>query len=520
MSGSGTESTPFPSACISTPHYLASLAGLDVLRAGGNAIDAAVAANLALGVVAPYRCGFGGDLVAMSWDGASTHGYLGVGAAGSRADLDRVAGAVGGARMPVDGPLTVTVPGAVQGWFDVVDRLGTMSFARVAERAHQLADEGFVVSEHGTNIVADGAFRFADRPELLAVYGGVIAGGVLRQPALARTIATLVADGPDPFYRGPIAADLVDHLDRRGGLLTIEDLDRHRGRWVEPVRGRFHHLDVAAMPPPSQGVAGLLALAIAERLPLSSHGTPLRHHLLIETIKRALADRDGLADDPDAATAHVEAILDPAWIEGRAAEIDPDRASSTRTVAPAGGGTACILVADGRGGVACLVQSNLAGFGSGETVAPWGLNLHNRGSAFVLDPRSPRALGPGRLPLHTLVPTLVFENGAPTMALAASGGDGQIQTQLSVLSSVVADGIDPAVALADPRWLVDPATGAVAHEDTLSASIVDGLAERGHALRPAPYGQIRFGCGHSVRVRDDGVDGAYDPRCEGAVVGL
>lgn len=520
MSAPTVESTPFPSACISTPHYLASLAGLDVLRAGGNAIDAAVAANLALGVVAPYRCGFGGDLVAMAWDGAATHAYLGVGAAGSAADVDRVAGIVGGDRMPFDGPLTVTVPGAVQGWFDVLERLGTLSFAEVATRAHQLADDGFTVTNHGTNIVADGVFRFADRPGLQSVYGQVAPGRVLRQPGLARTIAALVADGPDPFYRGPIASAVVDHLDPRGGLLSLGDLDGHRGRWVDPVWGRFHHLDVAAMPPPSQGVAGLLAMAIAELLPASSYDTPLRHHLLIETIKRALADRDGLAGDLDEAAAHVERILDPEWIRRRAAEIDPDRATATHTVVPAGGGTACILVADGRGGLACLVQSNLAGFGSGETVADWGLNLHNRGSAFVLDPRSPRALGPGRLPLHTLVPTLVFEDGAPTMALAASGGDGQIQTQLSVLSSVVADGIDPAQALADPRWLVDPATGTVAHEDTLSDAIVDGLAERGHDLRPATAGQIRFGCGHSVRVSTDGVDAAYDPRCEGAVVGL
>ncbi len=513
------ESTAFSRSCISTPHHLASAAGAEVLRSGGNALDAAVAANLALGVVAPYRCGFGGDVVAMVWDGAELHGYLGVGAAGSRSDLDEASRATGSDRMPFDGPLTVTVPAAIAGWFDLLDRLGTRSFAELSTRSLELAAEGFRVSAHGTNIVADGVFRFADRPGLQEIYGGVRPGRVLRQPGLARTIETLAADGPDAFYSGPIGAAVVDHLDAVGGLVTSADLATHRGRWVDVIRGRFAGVEVAAMPPPTQGAAGLLALAIADQLPLGVHGTGQRHHALIEAIKRALADRDGLAADAEAAAAHVERVLDPEWVAHRAAEIDPRRATPAQTTAPAGGGTACVLAADERGGLACVVQSNLAGFGSGESIPEWGLNLHNRGSAFTLDPASPRALGPGREPLHTLVPSIVFRDGAPAMALAASGGDGQIQTQLSVLAATELDGIDPAQALADPRWLVNPGGGSIAYESGLDPTVVSELEARGHDLAEGNYGEIRFGCGHAVRVGADGPDGAYDPRSEGLVAG-
>lgn len=513
------ESTAFSRSCISTPHHLASAAGAEVLRSGGNALDAAVAANLALGVVAPYRCGFGGDVVAMVWDGAELHAYLGVGAAGSRADLDTVARSVGTERMPFDGPLTVTVPGAVRGWFDLLERLGTRSFATLSARALELASDGFPVSAHGTNIVADGVLRFADRPGLQAIYGGVRPGEVLRQPGLSRTIESLAADGPEAFYSGPIGAAIVEHLSTTGGLVTAGDLATHRGRWVDPIMGRFAGVEVAAMPPPTQGVAGLLALAIADQLPLDSHGTTQRHHVLIESIKRALADRDGLAADPADAAAHATRVLDPEWVSRRAAEIDATHATPARTTVPAGGGTACILAADERGGLACVVQSNLAGFGSGESIPEWGLNLHNRGSAFTLDPTSPRALGPRREPLHTLVPSIVFRDGRPEMALAASGGDGQIQTQLSVLAATELDGVDPAQALAEPRWLVNPGGGPVAYEVGLDPAVVAELGERGHELAPGDYGEIRFGCGHAVRIGPHGPDGAYDPRSEGLVAG-
>jgi gamma-glutamyltranspeptidase/glutathione hydrolase len=515
------ESVPFPRACITTPHYLATLAGHEVLASGGNAVDAAVAANVALGVVAPYRCGFGGDLVAMIWDGGTAHGYLGIGRAGSLAEVATVAErSADPARMPFDGPLTVTVPGAVQGWFDVVERFGTRSFAALAERAAELAGAGFTVTNHGARIVAAGLTRFADRAELRSVYDGVRPGAVLAQPGLAATIAALSQDGPGAFYRGPVGEAVVRGLAERGGLLTAADLDRHRGRWVAPLRGRFRGHDVVEMPPPTQGATALLALAIAELVPETPAGTPVRHHVLIEVVKRAMADRDMLAADPDVAQAHLARILDPGWVAARAGEIDPQRAGVPRAMQPAGGGTACVLAADGDGRIACLVQSNLAGFGSGETIAPWGINLHNRGMAFTLDPSSPRAVGPGREPLHTLVPALVLRDDRPVMALAASGGDGQFQTQLAVLTSVLDDGVDPARALADPRWLVSPDDGSVAVEDRLGDAVVAGLRDRGHVVQVGGYGEIRFGCGHALLVSPDAIHGAADPRCEGLVAGL
>src|SRR5205807_6347120 len=259
----------FGTACLATPHYLATSAGAAVLRDGGNAMDAAIAANLVLGVVAPYSCGIGGDCFAIVWDGA-LHGYNGSGrapaAATPAAVLEQVDGHGGSPTpvMPRSGPLPITVPGAVDAWFALLERFGSRSFAELAEPAVAYAEGGFPLTAAGAARIAAG--RPADRGwgAWEASYGPAAPGRRLQQPDLARTLQTVAAGGPAAFYRGAIAAAVAEHVVRRRGCLDAADLAAHRGEWVEPLEGRYRDLTVAELPPNSQGSAALLALHLLD----------------------------------------------------------------------------------------------------------------------------------------------------------------------------------------------------------------------------------------------------------------
>ena len=238
--------TPFPRASLATPHYLASGAGAAVLARGGNAIDAIIAANLALGVVAPYYCGYGGDIFAIVWDG-ELHGYLGSGRSPAAATIAAVRDALGETPLLI-GPHAVTVPGAIAGWFELLDRWGTMSFGELATDAIRYARDGFTVTPLA-GAAAQGYTRFyRDFPEWQAVYGGLGVGDHLVQAPLARLIELLAVDGPDAYYRGPVATDVVDALARYGGFMSTDDFASHAGRWDAPLRARYRDVEIAELP--------------------------------------------------------------------------------------------------------------------------------------------------------------------------------------------------------------------------------------------------------------------------------
>src|SRR6266542_3693539 len=319
----------FPHGGVATPHYLASTAGLLTLARGGNAVDAAVAANLALGVVAPYLCGYGGDLFTIVWDG-ELYGYLGSGRSPNAATIDAVRDRVDSDTMPVLGHHAVTVPGAVAGWFELLDRWGTRSFGELAEVALGFAHDGFELTPMGAMFVAGSAAMYDGFPDLQAAYADAEAGRPLRQPALARTIETLAADGPDAYYRGPIANAIADTHEADGGLLTVADLAAHEGQWVAPLCASYRDVEIAELPPPTQGVTALEALRILDGFPLPADG-PDRHHLLIEAMKIALQDRDEHVSDPDAMAVAPQAMLTEDWIVDRRARIDPQHAATARS---------------------------------------------------------------------------------------------------------------------------------------------------------------------------------------------
>jgi gamma-glutamyltranspeptidase/glutathione hydrolase len=520
---SASEALAFPRSCVATPHHLASAAGLAVLADGGNAIDAVVAANLTLGVVAPYTCGYGGDLFALVWrEDEGLWAYNGSGRAPAAASVDAVRTAAGSDAMPSSGPLTVTVPGAVDGWFELLARFGTMSFGRLAGAAIAYADQGFVLSGRGGATIERSKDRFASAPEWWAIYGDAGPGTLLRQPALGRTIRALAEHGPDALYGGPIGRSVADHVRSSGGLLSSEDLASHRGEPVTPMRSAYRDVEVVELPPNTQGVAVLEALAITESL--SPDGIPAdgveRQHLLIESTKLALADRDALVSDPDAMATPASGLLAPGWIADRAAAFDPARAGSPLRGRVAGGGTAYLCAADADGTMVSLIQSNYMGFGSGVTVPEWGMNLQNRGAYFSLEPSHANVVAPRKRTLHTLIPAMVLRDGRPWAVFGTMGGDGQAQTHVQLMVRMVDDAEDPQRAVDAPRWVVSTADHAVVADDRFGHEVLAALEAKEHRVSTSGWFDPVFGHAHAIVRANRGYLGATDPRCEGSVLGL
>jgi len=483
-------------------------------------MDAAIATNLALGVVAPYLCGYGGDLFAIVAGRGAVVGYNGSGRAPAAATPEAVGEATGQDIMPTFGPLTVTVPGAVAGWFDLLVRFGNRTFAELAGPSIRLADEGFALSEMAAASIARAKARFEGKTDWLAVYGDAQPGRALRQTGLASAIRLLAAEGPDAFYRGPIAGAIIAFLDSHGGLLAAEDLAAHHGDWVEPLVGAYRNVEVLELPPNTQGATVLEALGILEDGgPLPPDGAE-RQHLLIEATKLALSDRDAYLTDPDAMHVDVHELLSDGRVAERGRRFDPGRSGAPVAGRVSSGGTAYCCAADADGMLVSLIQSNWMGFGSGMTVPGWGINLHNRGAYFSLEAGHANVIAPGKRTLHTLIPGLAVRDGRPWLAFGSMGGDGQAQTHVQLLARLIDDGQDPQTAIDAPRWFVSPATWSVTGESRFDAGVLDGLRARGHELMvTGPFDPV-MGHAHGIVVTGDGYLGGTDPRAEGAVLGF
>jgi len=507
----------YPRAALATPHYLASAAGAAQLARGGNAIDAIIAANLALGVVAPYYCGYGGDLFAIVWDG-ELHGYLGSGRSPAGATIDVVTERLGDEALLV-GPHAVTVPGAVAGWFDLLDRWGTRSFGDLAADALRYAREGFEVSPAG-GIACEGcSVLYGDYADWQSVYGRIRAGDRLRQPALAALIGALAADGPDAYYRGPVAEAIVAALDAHGGVMSTADLAAHEGEWAAPLRASYRGVEVAELPPPTQGATVLEILRILEGFDLSAMSTADRAHLVIEAVKVGLRDRDDHLSDPAHMPVPAAALYADGWVEQRRAGLDLVRAAVPAPGRPQRGGTAYLCAADGDGLLVSLIQSNFLAFGSGVHVPEWGINLNNRGSSFTLEPGHVNSLAPSKRPMHTLIPAMVLRDGAPEVVFGTMGGDAQAQVHAQVLTQLIDDGADPQAAIDAPRWRVEIFDWHLRAERRMDPVLLADLAARGHGILETPAYDTGMGHAHAIERRPFGYAVATDPRAEGAAVG-
>ncbi|MCC5948254.1 MAG: gamma-glutamyltransferase [Nitriliruptoraceae bacterium] len=519
-----------PNAAIATPHHLASSAGLGVLITGGNAVDAAVAANLVLAVVTPYHCGVGGDLLAMVDDGA-VHGLTSTGRAPAAATPDAIRAAIadghgdpavsfpGTDGMPMFGALPVTVPGAVAGWFDLLERFGTRSFGSLAQPAIALARDGFEVSPHAAAHVDRARARFERHEPWAATYGRMRAGRRFVQADLAATLAALAEDGPDAFYRGSLGARIVETLQQGGSTMTPQDLAEHAVEDVGTITHTFRDVEVLELPPPTQGVTALSALGVLDALGDAASDPGLALHRQIEAVRAAMADRGEFLGDPDLMRVRVDELLASDRLAAIAARIDDAAAGPWPPTRPAPGGTAYLCATDADGRQVSLIQSNFVGFGSGVVVPGTGIGLHDRGAHFRLDGDHASTIGPRRRPVHTLIPALARRDGEPWLVFGTMGGDAQPQIHLQVLARLLDEGCELQQALTAPRFVVDVADGSVALEDRFPAGDIAALVDRGHRVRSIGAFDHHAGHAHAIARTAAGYAVATDPRAEGAALG-
>lgn len=510
---------------VATSQPLASAAGLRVLRDGGNAVDAAVAAAAVLNVVEPMMCGIGGDLFALYYEAATgdLHGLNATGRAGSRASAEELRGR-GLERMPGSGPLVVTVPGALDGWEELVSRFGTRPLGGLLAPAIAYAEDGFPVSEIIAAQWKSAEAKLRRHPAAAANYlvDGERApahGEVFRSPDLARTFRRIADEGPQVFYRGEIADRIHDFLEAEGGFVTREDLAAHDSEWVDPISATFRGVEVFQVPPNSQGFVALEMLNLLEGFDLAAlgHNSAAYLHRLIEAKKLAFADRDAYLADPEHMRAPLETLLSKEYAEARRGEISGDRAA--REVAPGltdDGDTIYLTVVDEDRNAISLIYSLFGSFGSGLVVPGTGIALQNRGTGYSLEPGHPNELAPGKRALHTNMPGMAFRDGRPWITYGVMGGDMQPQGHTQVLLNRIEFGMHVQKAGEMPRFR--HGADGVGLESGIGSDTRQALIRLGHGVK------TRFGAyGGYQAIEIDWENGVLlggsDPRKDGAAVG-
>lgn len=502
---------------VVSPHRLATEAGLEIFAAGGSAVEAAIAVNAVLGVVAPETCGVGGDLFALVWEeGYEKPATLNAsGPAGSGADPGELAGL---SAIPLDHPLSVTVPGCVAGWEALSTRFGRLDWGQLIAPAIRLAEDGFEVFTELAAALAAKQDILASQPTGAEFYpdGSPAAGGDrIRRPRLAGTLREIVEAGADGFYQGPAGAAISGAVD---GRITPSDLAGFAPEWVEPARCDVAGLSGWTVPPNSQGYLTLATLAVFEQLePGSGPDSADWNHLLIEAYRSVAWERDDMVSDPVTAPNGWEVLLDPSRLAARAGLIDRRWAGLWPPPSPALGGTAymCALGGDGQG--ISLIQSNFTGFGSGIGAGEAGFLLQNRGAGFDLRPGHPNRLTPGRRPLHTLSPTLWTDRGWLRALLGTRGGDQQPQILAQMAARLFLAGETPAVAQDGPRWTMEATDPTVRLEARASDEVAAGLEDRGHRVVVGSPREPGWGPVAVITVDPSGhPTGAADPRVETA----
>ena len=531
MGRTGRPTTRAYEGMVATPHYLATVAGLRILQGGGNAVDAAVAANAVLTVVAPNQCSLGGDAFFLIWE-PSERGLLalnGSGRAPAGATVEAVRDA-GYSGMPPRGAWTVTVPGAVDAWATVLARCGTQTLAELLTPAIAYAERGFPVTPLLSAAIEESGELLRDHAAAAEQFmpGGRVPhpGDRLVQADLARSLRLIAESGPEVFYRGPIAEAIVRTVRAAGGVLTLDDLAEHRSTWVKPLSTTYRGVELVELPPNTQGVTALQMANILEGFEVDDaawqSGDLL--HLMIEAKKLAYTDRDRYIGDPELVSVPIDRLLDKEYAKELRGRIDRARASPSRTSAR-DNDTVYLCVVDREGRVVSLIQSIFQSFGSGLVVEGTGIVLHNRGASFTLDPASPNCLAPRKRPMHTLIPAMLLRNGQPWVVFGSMGGHGQPQIQLQLLVNLVDFELDPQAAIERPRWLSRSEPGESAEtiylEEGVAESAARELGRRGHRVRWVDRWDSLLGHAQMIRIDNErGVlEGGADPRAEGCALG-
>ncbi len=519
---------------VSAGHPLAAAAGHEVLRRGGNAVDAAIAMAGVLAVVRPHMNGVGGDAFMIYHEASSGRVYAmnGSGRAGALAtpalfaerELDR---------MPGNGPLSVSVPGAVAAWVDALDRFGTRPLAELLEPAIGYARDGFPVSTRLASDIVGSSRSLNEHARALYLPGGEPppVGSLLRNPALAGTLERIATDGRDGFYQGFVADRIDAFLTAEGGYVRTPDLAAHTTTWVEPLRGDYEDYTMLVMPPNTQGIAQLQLFEMSKSFEMKGmrHNSARYLHTLIEMKKLAFADRDQWAADPEFSDIPLDRLLDSDYLARRAGMVDPGAAAESRAagvgmdLAAGDGGaarddsgdTVYLTAVDQWGNAVSWIQSLFAGFGSGLLEPETGIVLHNRGALFNLQAGHPNIIAPGKRPYHTLSPMMALHgDGSFAFTLGTPGGDSQPQSLTQIVNNMVLFGMTPQAAIEAPRFRSYNGLG-VAFEDRVDASVLSELQALGHQVEVVHGWTATFGGAHMIlRDRNGTLTAASDPRRE------
>ncbi len=520
--------------CVATSQPLAAQAGLEMLRLGGNAADAAVATAAALTVVEPTANGIGSDNFALLWmkdenGNAKLHGLNASGRAPkglNREDYD------GLDSMPLYDWRAVTTPGAVSGWVAVNEKFGKLPLEKVLEPAIRYASEGFLLSPgvaQGWGASARryrGAARFEAWQQTFTRDGRTPEPGELfASPGHARTLEAIANTKGRAFYEGEIAQAIDAGSKKHGGSLRLADLAAHEARWVDPISIDYRGWRLHEIPPNGQGITALIALGILRHFELADMEVDSAKwmHLQIEAMKLAFADAHQHIADPEHMPVSADDLLDDGYLAARAKLINRDKAGNFDYGEPKDGGTVLLTAADADGNMVSFIQSNYTGFGSGMVVPGFGIAMHNRGGNFSLEPGHVNEIAPGKLPYHTIIPGFVTRDGLPAMAFGVMGGFMQPQGHAQVLVRLADHGQNPQACLDAPRWQIER-DGRVMIEpgfETLAGEgVYDQLEAMGHPMRRYRTRNATFGRGQVIYRLEDGYLAASDLRADGQAVGF
>ena len=507
---------------VSTSQPLAVQAGLDAMRGGGNAVDAALAAAITLTVVEPTSNGIGSDAFAIVWDGQQLHGLNASGRLPAAVTPEDYAGLE---EMPQYGWPAITVPGAVSGWVALSERFGSLPFQRLFENAIEYARNGYAVSP-----ITARAWQAAD-PEQRQQEGfhnflpdgkPPEPGQWFRFPDQADTLEKIARSNGKDFYHGAIAEEIVASSTRNHWKLAMSDLADHRADWVTPISKRYGEIELHEIPPNGQGLAALMMLGIIDhwnisRYPLDSTDSV---HLQVEAMKLAFADAHRYVADPDSMDARVEDLLDDEYLAERAKLISLEQAQFPGPGCPDKGGTVYLTAADQSGIMVSMIQSNFGGFGSGVVVEGTGISLQNRGVGFNLIEGHPNQVGGGKRPFHTIIPGFVTRKGVAEMSFGVMGGSMQPQGHAQMLIRIYNYGQNPQAASDAPRWRLLEDNN-LHLERGFDAKVESELAQRGHKLfQGEPDESFGFGGAQLIIRSGTGYIGGSDHRKDGMAAGF
>jgi len=527
--------TMAPHGLVASPHYLASQAGVDILKKGGTAVDAAIATNAVLNAAYPHMCGIGGDAFWLIYD-ASTKDLAFLNASGRSpyaATIDHFHKA-GMNSIPLRGLLPVTVPGAVDGWFAAHSRHGKLSMPTILEPAIRYARDGYPITHILSSRIQEAAAELSQFPtsKNLFLPGGKVPkpGDVLTNAGLAKSLEKIAREGRDVFYDGEIGREIVRFSRENGGLLSERDFRETESTWGKPVSTTYRDYTVFETPPNSQGLAALMILNLVENYDFSSVGyhSPDHLHRLIEAKKVAFVDRTRYISDPEAVRIPVQELLSKEYAAKRYPLIRPDRAADVSAILPGSFGrdTIYLCVVDEAGNAVSLIQSLYFSFGSAVVAGETGILLQNRGAYFSLDPSHVNCLQPHKRTFHTLMASMTFKGAKPYLIFGTSGADGQPQTHVQVMTSVFNFGLDIQSAIEAPRWLsgrylIHQPDGALTLEGRFSPELIEELRQRGHQVNVVEDWSSVMGSAHGIIIHpENGLRmGGSDPRSDGAAIG-